>query len=433
MDCAPPRWCPAEQPRSEKSVGAWPVKSMPRRRGRWHRAGRRRRSAVTIVCCCPRTARPVCPGAPRGSVGGVVSHPGTDARPSPHVVVVVGATGDLARRKLFPGLFHLWQLGLMPEKFRIIGSSRASVATSEAIRDMVHEAVRAFRGEVEPAAWREFAERLQFVAVSEDEGGELAQAVRAAAKELGPDAQTLFYLAIPPSATESAIRGMLGKFGMAEHGAKVVLEKPLGTDLPSARRLDAALHEVFDERQIYRIDHFLGKEACRTSWRCGSPTDCSSRVRDPPARVLCAGRTCPRNWTSRAGDFMEGTGTFRDMISTHLFQLLKFVALEPPGRLDADSLHHELVKVFRSIRPLDRNRVVFGQYDGYRDEVGVDDASVRRDLRRRGDPGRRLALGRGSLLPAHGQSPCREQANHHTRIPGTTAQDVSRRRRRDLQ
>jgi glucose-6-phosphate 1-dehydrogenase len=333
-----------------------------------------RRSAVTIACCCPRPARPVCTGLPGGSVGGVVSHPGTDARPSPHVVVVVGATGDLARRKLFPGLFHLWQLGLMPEKFRIIGSSRASVATSEAIRDMVLEAVRAFRGEVEPAAWREFADRLQFVAVSEDEGGDFAQAIRAAAKELGPDAQTLFYLAIPPSATESAIR-MLGKFRMAD-GAKVVLEKPFGTNLPSARRLNAALHEVFDERQIYRIDHFLGKEAVQNILALRFANGlfepvwnhqhvCYVQV-DVPEELDIQGRA----------DFMEGTGTFRDMISTHLFQLLGFVALEPPSRLDADSLHHELVKVFRSIRPLDRDRVVFGQYDGYRDEAGVDDTSV---------------------------------------------------------
>ena len=308
-----------------------------------------------------------------GSVGGVVSHPGTDARPSPHVVVVVGATGDLARRKLFPGLFRLWRRGLMPERFCIVGTTRASEAP-EADREKVLAAVRSGQGEVDPAVWRAFADRIRFVTFSDGDGGELARATRAAAADLGPDAQTLFYLAIPPSATESALRALSASRMTA--GAKVVLEKPFGTDLASARRLNAVLHEAFDERQIYRIDHFLGKEAVQNILALRFANGlfepvwnhehvCYVQI-DVPEELDIQGRA----------DFMEGTGTFRDMISTHLFQLLAFVALEPPGRLDADSLHHELVKVFRSVRPLDRDRVVFGQYDGYRDEPGVDGASV---------------------------------------------------------
>jgi glucose-6-phosphate 1-dehydrogenase len=292
---------------------------------------------------------------------------------NPHVFVVFGATGDLARRKLFPGLFHLWQLGLMPEQFRIIGSSRIAPGPQEVFRDMVHHAVEMFRGEIDHEAWQRFAARVSFVVASDDDGAALAKAVRAAEAEMGPEAKRLLYMAVPPSATEPMVR-MLGKFDLNER-AKLVLEKPFGTDLRSAKRLNAALHEVFDEVQIYRIDHFLGKEAVQNilvlrfangffepDWNLQHV--CYVQI-DVPEEIDIQGRA----------DFMESTGTFRDMVSTHLFQLLGFVALEPPVRLDAESLHDEKAKVFRSIRPLDPDRVVLGQYEGYRDEEGVNESS----------------------------------------------------------
>jgi glucose-6-phosphate 1-dehydrogenase len=290
------------------------------------------------------------------------------------VLVVLGATGDLASRKLYPGLFHLWQAGLMPESFSLICSSRDRTGTAEDFRSLVLKAVKSAGGEVDDGALREFAARIGFAAATEQDGDALAHAVRTAANELGPGAESLLYLAVPPSATEAMVR-MLGAVGLAE-GAKLVLEKPFGTDLQSARRLNAALHEVFDERQIYRIDHFLGKEAVQNILALRFANGlfepvwnyqhvCYVQI-DVPEEIAIEGRA----------EFMESTGTFRDMVSTHLFQLLGFVALEPPARLDADSLHHEMVKVFRAIRPLDRNRVVFGQYQGYRDEVGVDRSSV---------------------------------------------------------
>jgi glucose-6-phosphate 1-dehydrogenase len=180
-------------------------------------------------------------------------------------------------------------------------------------------------------------------------------------------------MAVPPSATEPMVR-MLGKFDLNER-AKLVLEKPFGTDLRSAKRLNATLHEVFDEEQIYRIDHFLGKEAVQNILALRFANGffepvwnyqhiCYVQI-DVPEELDIQGRA----------DFMESTGTFRDMMSTHLFQLLGFVALEPPVRLDAQSLHDEKAKVFRSIRPLDPSRVVFGQYEGYRDEEGVNASS----------------------------------------------------------
>ena len=300
--------------------------------------------------------------------------PVDEAPPPPHVLVVLGATGDLARRKLFPALFHLWQLGLLPERFQVVCSSRAEPESEDAFLAMVHGAVEVYRGGIDDAAWRAFAERLSFVSTSEDDGAALERAVTEAAKELGSDAECLYYLAIPPSATESVVR-MLGTFDVTS-SAKIVLEKPFGNDLESARRLNETLHEFFEERQIYRIDHFLGKEAVQNVLALRFANGlfqpvwnyqhiCYVQI-DVPEEIDIQGRA----------DFMESTGTFRDMVSTHLFQLLGFVALAPPSRFDADSLHLEMIKVFRALRPVDPERVVFAQYDGYRDEAGVDQNST---------------------------------------------------------
>jgi len=168
---------------------------------------------------------------------------------------------------------------------------------------------------------------------------------------------------------------MLGTFDLSGP-ATVVLEKPFGTDLASADRLNAVLHKVFDDDQIYRIDHFLAKEAVQNILALRFANGlfepvwnhrhvCYVEI-DVPEEIDIQGRA----------DFMESTGTLRDMISTHLFQLLGLVALDPPSRFDAASLHHEITKVFRAIRPPDPDRVVFGQYDGYRDETGVNPVST---------------------------------------------------------
>jgi glucose-6-phosphate 1-dehydrogenase len=290
-------------------------------------------------------------------------------RPAPHVLVVLGATGDLARRKLFPALFRLWRLALLPERFCIICSGRAPAEIEDHFLDTVQAALEHYRGAIDDKAWQQFATRISYVSSAEDNGARLGEAVAEAVEELGGDAQSLYYLAVPPAATESAVR-MIGAFDVPGQ-TKVVLEKPFGWNLESAQRLNAVLHEVFDEDQIYRIDHFLGKEAVQnilairfanglfqTVWNYQHV--CYVQV-DVPEAIDIQGRA----------DFMESTGTFRDMISTHLFQLLGFVALDPPARLDAASLHQEVTKVFRALRPPDPDRVVFGQYEGYRDEAGV--------------------------------------------------------------
>jgi glucose-6-phosphate 1-dehydrogenase len=296
-------------------------------------------------------------------------------RPSNRVLVVFGATGDLAKRKLFPGFFHLFREGLMPADFRIIGSGRHSPGSDDEFRRRINEALHEF-GRVElDEHWDDFASRLSFVASSAQDGQDLARAVTDAERQIDAQGERLVYLSVPPGAMRDMV-AMLGETGIADH-CSLVVEKPFGHDAASARALNAALHEVLDEPSIYRIDHFLGKEAAQNilALRFANGMfepiwnrDHISYVQiDVPEKLDIQGR---------AG-FYEETGAFRDMVVTHLLQILGIVALEPPSRVDAEALHLERTKLFDAIRPLDRERVVFGQYDGYRDEDDVaDDSSV---------------------------------------------------------
>ncbi|TXS09774.1 glucose-6-phosphate dehydrogenase [Streptomyces sp. adm13(2018)] len=297
------------------------------------------------------------------------------ATPEDHVVVISGATGDLARRKLLPGLYHLARAGLLPDGYRIVGSSPAAVALSdEAFRAHARDAVAEFGlSQPEGPEWAQFESRLTFGAADPEDPGPLVAAVREAERQIGGTPRLLHHLAVPPQACASVVQ-LLGASGLARN-ARVIVEKPFGTDLASARALNDAIHTVFDEAHVFRIDHFLGKEsvdnilALRFANGLLEPIwnrDHISHVQiDVPEHIDIQGRA----------HFFEGTGTFRDMIVTHLFQLLGFVAMEPPATLDADSLRAEKDKVFRSLRPVDPARVVRGQYDGYRDEPGVDPAS----------------------------------------------------------
>ncbi|MCY0923060.1 glucose-6-phosphate dehydrogenase [Streptomyces sp. H27-G5] len=295
--------------------------------------------------------------------------------PEDHVIVLFGATGDLARRKLLPGLFHLARAGLMPRRYRIVGTAPAAEAlTDQEFRAHARQAVAEFgRSRPEGPDWETFAAALSFGAADTGAADPLMAAVSAAEAALGGKPRRLFHLAVPPVAFTSMI-DLLGATGLAE-GGRVIVEKPFGTDLASARALNATIHRVFDESRVFRIDHFLGKEAVdnvlalRFANGLFEPLwnrEHISHVQiDVPEHIDIQGRA----------RFFEGTGTFRDMVVTHLFQLLGFVAMEPPVALEADALRDEQVKVFHSMRVLDPAHVVRGQYTGYREEQGVDPAS----------------------------------------------------------
>jgi glucose-6-phosphate 1-dehydrogenase len=294
----------------------------------------------------------------------------------PHVIVLFGATGDLARRMLWPGLLRLARAGLMPEDFRVIGSGRH--APDGAFADQVRAALEEHAPEAlagDAAGWEDFAARLSFVASDAEDGRELAEAVGAARSALGDASRTLLYLSVPPSAM-APIVGMLADTGLSTDRARIVMEKPFGSDLQSARALNAKLHEHVDEDAIFRIDHFLGKEAAQDIlalrfanglfepiWR---REHVAAVQVDVPESLGLEGRA----------SFYEETGAFRDMVVTHLAQILGFVAMDAPASLDAAHLRDAKAAAFADLRPFSRDDAVYGQFAGYRAEDGVDARSA---------------------------------------------------------
>jgi len=284
-----------------------------------------------------------------------------------HLIVLFGATGDLAQRKLLPGILHLLQSKMVGDS-RIIGVSMDDF-DDERFREFVRKACREHGSRpVRSEVWEDFAARLSYVNVAD---GAEALAKKAAEQEavLGGEPDRLHYLSVPPKAALDVVR-TLDEADLVER-SRIIMEKPFGTDLASAKTLNASIHEVFAEEQIFRIDHFLGKEAALNilAFRFANGLfepiwnrNFIDHVQiDVPETLSLEGR---------AG-FYEGTGAFKDMVVTHLFQVLAFMAMEPPTALDSDSISEEKNKVFRSMRPLDPHQVVRGQYQGYRDEPGV--------------------------------------------------------------
>jgi glucose-6-phosphate 1-dehydrogenase len=289
----------------------------------------------------------------------------------PHVVVLFGATGDLARRKLLPGLLNLYTSGLVPE-LRVVGTSLEDL-DRDAFVLLARDAVDEFASrKPTDQQWTEFTDGLTYVPGDQGAAG-LRAAVLDAEAALGRDALRLHYLSVPPKAALPVVR-LLGEAGLVDR-SRVVMEKPFGTDLASARSLNAAVHEVFDEEQVFRIDHFLGKEAAQNilAFRFANglfePIWHRNHIDhvqiDVPESLALDGR---------AG-FYESTGAYRDMVVTHLFQVLAFVAMEPPTSLEPQAIREEKNKVFRSMLPIEPHDVVRGQYQGYRDLDGVTDES----------------------------------------------------------
>src|SRR5271170_2742299 len=285
----------------------------------------------------------------------------------PQVVVLVGATGDLARRKLLPGLFHLATSGFI-HGCQIVGVSLEDL-DSDGFRKFARDGLAEFSArEVPEADWLAFASGLQYVPMSAGAGA-LRAAVLQAESTFNAESRRLHYLSVPPSAALSAVR-LLGDAGLVER-SRIIMEKPFGTDLSSAVSLNARLHEVFSEDQIFRIDHFLGKEAAQNilAFRFANGLfepiwnrNFIDHVQiDVPEKL---------SLNKRSG-FYEQTGAYRDMVVTHLFQILGFTAMESPTSLEPKPISEEKNKVFRSMLPIKPSDVVRGQYTGYRTEEGV--------------------------------------------------------------
>ncbi len=305
-----------------------------------------------------------------------ISYPAPGSRPvrhagertAPHVIVLFGAAGDLSRRKLLPGLVHIATSSLAPP-MRIVGTSLEEF-DDEQFRAFAELAVEEFGGhhDISPEQWVDFASHLTYVPMGAGAAA-LKAAVNRAEAELGPDARRLHYMSVPPKAAFDVI-GTLREADLVAN-SRVVMEKPFGTDLDSAVILNDHLHETFEESQIFRIDHFLGKEAAQNilAFRFANGLfepiwnrNFIDHVQIDIPETLGLGQ--------RSG-FYESTGAYKDMVVTHLLQVLAFVAMEPPTALEPRAISEEKNKVFRSMLPVDPMHVVRGQYAGYLDEPGV--------------------------------------------------------------
>lgn len=296
--------------------------------------------------------------------------------PAPQDIIIIGATGDLSRRKLLPALYNLAASGLLPTVGQIVGLARSDL-THDGFHALARDAVKQFsRSGFDEKLWDEFARRLTFVRLDDEGYPHL--------RECTGEDERLVYLAVPPSVVPETI-AKLDQFGLTR-GARLVLEKPFGRDLASARQLNRDLHETLGESQIFRIDHYLGKETVQNILVFRFGNSVFERVWNRDAIDHMQITVAEAIGVEGRGSFYEETGALRDIVQNHVLQVLSLLTMEPPSSMAPEAIRDEKAKLFRAMRPLDPGRTVRGQYaagtiDGeavssYRAEPGVAPGSV---------------------------------------------------------
>ena len=295
------------------------------------------------------------------------------APPEPQAIVIFGATGDLARTKIIPALYQLAGQGCLPERYAIVGSARSGW-DDEGFRTHAGSAIRehsrtGFDGEV----WKGFAGSLSYVPVSGEEP-EAFEALAAKLDEIdrrvGTDGGRLYYLATPPALFAPIAEG-LGASGQNTERSRILVEKPFGDSLEGARELGRRIHTSFDESQLFRIDHYLGKETVQNIVVFRFGNSLFERVWNRDAIDHLQLTVAETAGVEGRAAYYDGAGAIRDLLQNHMLQVLAFVTMEPPRSLEPQAFRDEKVKLLRTIPPLVPTEVIRGQYDGYLEEPGV--------------------------------------------------------------
>ena len=288
---------------------------------------------------------------------------------SPFDLVIFGGTGDLARRKILPGLFRRYCAGQMPKGSRVLGAARSDMDVAT-YRDFVSEAILQFGGgrSCEDGTLQEFLDTIDYQPIdARGEGGWAALKD----KMSGDGRIVAYYFSVAPGLFGD-LAERLKHYGMADPASRIVVEKPFGRDLETAKALNATLAAYFDEKQIYRIDHYLGKETVQNlmAVRFGNVlfeplwnSQYVDHIQITVAETVGVGGR---------GEYYDKSGAMRDMVQNHLMQLLCLIAMEPPARFDPDAVRDEKLKVIRALEPVEPHHIVRGQYEAGEDESHPD-------------------------------------------------------------
>jgi glucose-6-phosphate 1-dehydrogenase len=308
--------------------------------------------------------------------------------PDPCILAIFGASGDLTKRKLFPALYSLAFRRLLPEKFLIIGVARTE-ESDEDFRDRMKEAVQQFsRDEFRDDVWDTLTDGMRYIAADFSDHQELerlAGLMEEVDEERGTGGNRVYYLAIPPAAFEVVVHE-IGVHSRAKGWRRLIVEKPFGHDLASARHLNTVIEEHFDESEIFRIDHYLGKETVQNMLALRFANGIFEPIWNRQFVDHVEITVAESMGIERRGAYYEQAGAIRDIFQNHLLQLLAITAMEPPIDFTADSVRNEKVKVLRAMHTPGPKSVVRGQYGrgyvegeevvGYREEEAVDPQSM---------------------------------------------------------